>query len=74
MVREIYSLRETLTKNFEVNSTDVAESNERTNEQMNQQTYEWKGENYIPLGINAGGVISLNCVKNNTEPFLFFCV
>ena len=31
VVREIYSLRETLTKNFEVNSSNVTESNERTN-------------------------------------------
>ena len=22
----------------------------------NERTYEWKGENYIPLGINAGGI------------------
>ena len=33
--REIYSLRETLTKNFEVNSTNVTESNERTNTRTN---------------------------------------
>ena len=38
MVEEIYSLRETLTKNFEVNSTKVTESNERTNKQTNKQT------------------------------------
>ena len=54
VVREIYSLRETLTKNFEVNSTNVTESNERTNE----RTDERQGENYKPLGINAGGIIS----------------
>ena len=24
---------------------------------MNEQTYEWKDENYIPHGINAGGMI-----------------
>ena len=29
MVREIYSLRETLTKNFEVNSRNMTESNEQ---------------------------------------------
>ena len=44
MVREIYSLRETLTKNFDVNSTNVTESNERTktrtNERTNERTYE----------------------------------
>ena len=26
-------------------------------EQTNERTYEWKDENYIPLGINAGGII-----------------
>ena len=30
---------------------------ERTNEQTNERTYERKDENYIPLGINAGGII-----------------
>ena len=39
----IYSLRETLTKNFEVNSTNVTESNERTN----IRTDKHQGENYI---------------------------
>ena len=38
MVREIYSLRDTLTKNFEVNSTNVTESNERENEHTNGRT------------------------------------
>ena len=38
MVREIYSLRETLTKNFEANSTNVTESNEQTNKHMNGGT------------------------------------
>ena len=38
LVREIYSLRETLTKNFVVNSTNVTESNERTNTRTNEQT------------------------------------
>ena len=60
MVREIYSLRETLTKNFDVNSTNVTESNERTNtrtnERMNIRTDKRQGENYIPRGINAGGI------------------
>ena len=66
MVREIYSLRETLTKNFDVNSTNVTESNERTNtgtneltnEHTNGQTDKRQGENYIPRGINAGGIKS----------------
>ena len=63
MVREIYSLRETLTKNFEVNSTNVTESNERTNtrtnEHTNGRTDKRQGENYIPRGINAGGIINI---------------
>ena len=71
MIREIYSLRETLTKNFEVNSTNVTESNEQTNEQtneptnqptnehMNGRTDKRQGENYIPRGINAGGITNL---------------
>ena len=50
---EIYSLRETLTKNFEENSTNLKESNEQT---KNIRTDERQGENYIPLGINAGGI------------------
>ena len=57
----IYSLRETLTKNFVVNSTNVTESNERTktrtNERTNIRTDKYQGESYIPLGINAGGII-----------------
>ena len=65
MVREIYSLRETLTKNFDVNSTNVTESNERTNTRTNERTNEHtngrtdkrQGENYIPRGINAGGIM-----------------
>ena len=74
VVREIYSLRETLTKNFEVNSTNVTESNERTNTRTNKRTYERTNgqtsrrklytprhkcrgyKNYIPRGINAGGI------------------
>ena len=62
MVIEIYSLRETLTKNFEVNSTNVTESNEltntRTNEHTNGRTDKRQGENYIPCSINAGGIKS----------------
>ena len=53
----MYPLRETLTKKFEVNSTNVMESTEQMNEQMNIQTDERKGESYIPLGINAEGII-----------------
>ena len=29
----------------------------RTNKRTNIRTDEWKDENYIPLGINAGGII-----------------
>ena len=62
MVREIYSLRETLTKNFEVNSTNVTESNKPTNARTNEHTNggmdKRQGKNYIPLGINAGGIIT----------------
>ena len=56
---EIYSLRETLTKNFEVNSTNVTESDERTNERTNERTYKRKDENYIALGINARGILTV---------------
>ena len=38
----------------------------RTNKQTNIQTDERKDENYIPLGINAGGIISsLSCQNIN---------
>ena len=41
---------------------------------MNEQTNEHTNGNYILLGINAGGITSLNGVKNNTELFLFLCL
>ena len=47
-----------MTKNFEVNSMDVTESNELTNERTNILTGEQEGESDIPLGINAGGIMS----------------
>ena len=47
VVREIYSLRETLTKNLEVNSTSVTKSNDRTYEPMESRKLH-------TLGINAG--------------------
>ena len=78
VVREIYSLRETLTKNFEVNSTNVTESNERTNtrtnERTNERTDKRQGENYIPRGINAGGIkkIPIYCLIDRKN--LFFSV
>ena len=43
-------------QNFDANSTNVTEV--RTNEQTNIQTDERKDENYIPLGINAGGIMT----------------
>ena len=51
---EIYTTGETLTQNFDANSTNVTEV--RTNEQTNIQTDERKDENYKPIGINAGGI------------------
>ena len=46
-----------------VNSTNETESNERTNTRTNQRTNtrtdKRQGESYIPLGINAGGIIIL---------------
>ena len=49
-----------MTQNFDTNSTNVTEvrTNKRTNEQTNIQTDERKDENYIPVGINAGGIIT----------------
>ena len=43
------------------NRTEVRtneQTNERTNKRMNICTDQQKDENYIPLGINAGGIIS----------------
>ena len=42
-------------QNFDVNSTNVTEV--RTKEHTNGRTDKRKDENYIPLGINAGGII-----------------
>ena len=42
-----------MTQNFDANSTNVTEV--RTNERTNIRTDKRKGENYIPVGINAGG-------------------
>ena len=58
-------MRDILTKrNFnqklEVNSTNVTESNERTN----IQTDERKGKNYISIGINDWGIIRTNRMIN----------
>ena len=49
-------------KNFVVNSTNMTDM--RTDVQMDEQ----KGENYIPLDINAGGIISKN-FGNTKEEF-----
>ena len=43
-----------MTQNFDANSTNMTEV--RTDEQTNIQTDERKDENYIPVGINAGGI------------------
>ena len=43
-----------MTQNFDANSTNVTEV--RTNEHTNGRTDERKDENYIPFGINAGGI------------------
>ena len=55
VVAEIYTTWETLTQNFDANSTNER-TNERTNEHTNGRMDERKGENYIPVGINAGGI------------------
>ena len=39
-----------------MNGTELR-TDERINEQTNEHMDEWKDENYIPLGINAGGII-----------------
>ena len=38
-----------------------------TNQQINERTYERKNENYIPLGINARGIISFVETGKNAE-------
>ena len=68
VVGEIYPLRETLTEDFDVNSTNATESNEQPNEHTNGQTerpklftprHKCRGYN-LPLGINAGGITTRN--------------
>ena len=46
-------------QNFDANSMNVTEVRtiERTNEHMNGRTDKRKGENYIPVCINAGGIM-----------------
>ena len=58
-----------MTQNFDANSTNVTEV--RTNELTNIRTDERKGENYIPVGINAGGIITLlvNIVTKSDRAF-----
>ena len=48
-------------QNFDANSTNVTEV--RTNELTNIRTDERKDESYIPLGINAGGIITTSLFK-----------
>ena len=50
-----------MTQNFDANSTNVTDvrTNEQTNEHTNGRTDERKDENYIPVGINAGGINSI---------------
>ena len=38
-------------------------TNKRTNEHTNIRTDERKDENYIPLGINAGGITKIDYTK-----------
>ena len=45
-----------MSQNFDANSTNVTEV--RTNERTNIQTDERKDKNYIPVGINAGGIMN----------------
>ena len=51
VVAEIYTTWETLTQNFDANSTRRKEvcTNKRTDKRTD--------ENYLPVGINAGGII-----------------
>ena len=53
VVREINPTWETFPQLSEKRCRKFHERDGRTNE----RTYERKGENYIPLGINAGGII-----------------
>ena len=44
-------------QNFDANSTKVTEGS--TNERTYIRTDAWKDENYIPVGINTGGIINI---------------
>ena len=44
-------------------------NHERTNERTNKHTYERKDENYIPLGINARGIMMLHMLKFRYEKY-----
>ena len=52
--RYIHHLRN-FTQNFDANSTNVTKV--RTNKHTNGQIDKRNDENYIPVGINAGGII-----------------
>ena len=57
VVGEVYPTWETLMQNF------TNEMDEWTDELTNEHTYEWKNENYIPLGINARGIIIFSLLE-----------
>ena len=69
VVREIYTTWETSTQLCE--NLCTWRTHKRKNKHMNGRTGERKGENYIPLGINAGGIMTcaLN-IKLRTQCFL----
>ena len=47
--------------------TQIPRTNERTNEHTNGRTDKRKGENYIPVGINAGGINISAGLEESTE-------
>ena len=65
VVAEIYTTWETLTQNFDANSTQRKEV--QRNAQTNERTYERKDENYIPLGINARGIINAGGIITGSD-------
>ena len=59
---------------YDVQTSNVR-TNERTNEQTNERTNirtdEREDENYIPLGINAGGIISPQIRNSGKNKIMF---
>ena len=52
-------------------------TNKRTNERIYERTDEQKSENYIPLGINAGGIINMKmclCLECISSLIYFECI